>query len=76
MSSMAFRIATLTGWYEEAFILPDHCIGSDKYFFQSESYNANIHYQQQGTLEEWQTNIAKYCTGCPPALFECLIPEH
>ncbi|SMG66661.1 inner membrane protein [methanotrophic bacterial endosymbiont of Bathymodiolus sp.] len=55
----------VTGWYKDAFILPDVCIGSDKYYFQSESYNANIHYQQQGTLEEWQANVAKYCIGNP-----------
>jgi putative DNA primase/helicase len=40
------EISTQTGWYKEAFILPDHCIGSDKYYFQNESYNTNIHYQQ------------------------------
>jgi putative DNA primase/helicase len=26
------EIATQTGWHKEAYILPDRCIGSDKYF--------------------------------------------
>jgi len=59
------EIATQTGWHKEAFILPDRCIGSDKYFFQTDNFNGNIHYQQQGTLEDWQANIARYCPNNP-----------
>ncbi len=59
------EIATQTGWHKEAFILPNNCIGSDKYFFQCESYNQNISYRQQGTLKDWQANIARYCPNNP-----------
>jgi len=59
------EIATHTGWYKGAFILPERCIGSDAYFFQSEHFNIDIPYRESGTLEDWQQNIARYCVGNP-----------
>ena len=58
------EVATQTGWHKEAYILPDRCIGSDKYFYQSE-HGHDIRYRQSGTLAEWQDNIARYCVGNP-----------
>lgn len=60
-----YEIATQIGWHNEAFILPDKTIGSDRYFYQSEYNNHNNPYKQAGTLEQWQQNIARYCVGNP-----------
>lgn len=59
------EISTQTGWHKEAYILPDRCIGSDKYFYQSENFHTDIPYRQRGTLAEWQQHIARYCVGNP-----------
>jgi putative DNA primase/helicase len=63
--AQTYEIATQTGWHNEAFILPDQTIGSDKYFYQSEYFNHNNPYKQVGTLEQWQQAIARYCVGNP-----------
>lgn len=57
------RCVTHTGWYGEVFVLPEQTIGnaSELVVYQGE-YLAR-HYQQAGTLEAWQNNIAKYCAG-------------
>ncbi|MGV1046850.1 DUF927 domain-containing protein [Limnohabitans sp.] len=60
-----YEIATQIGWHNDAFILPDKTIGSDRYFYQSEYNNHNNPYKQAGTLEQWQQNIARYCVGNP-----------
>ncbi len=60
------EIANHIGWYKDAFILPDRCIGSKAYFFQSEHFNiSDIPYRESGTLEDWKQNIARYCVGNP-----------
>ncbi len=63
--SETLEISTQTGWHKGAFVLPGTCIGSDSYFFQSEFFNTDIPYRQQGTLQEWQTEIASYCVNNP-----------
>jgi putative DNA primase/helicase len=59
------EISTQTGWHKEAYILPDRCIGSDKYFYQSENFHVDVPYRQHGSLAEWQQHIARYCVDNP-----------
>jgi putative DNA primase/helicase len=59
------EIATQTGWHKGAYILPESCIGSDDYFYQSENVHTDVPYRQQDTLEQWQQHIARYCVGNP-----------
>ena len=59
------EISTQIGWHKGAFVLPECCIGSDNYFFQSEYFNTDIPYRQQGTLAQWQEQISKYCVNNP-----------
>ena len=59
------EIATQTGWHKGAYILPNRCIGSDKYFYQSENFHTDIPYRQSGTLAEWQQQVARYCVDNP-----------
>ncbi len=63
--SDTLEIATQTGWHKGAFVLPDKCIGSDKYFYQSDYFNPDIPYRQSGSLKNWQQYIARYCVGNP-----------
>jgi putative DNA primase/helicase len=58
-------VATQTGWHKGAYILPESCIGSDDYFYQSENVHTDVPYRQAGTLAEWQHHIARYCVGNP-----------
>ena len=59
------EIATQTGWHKGAYILPNRCIGSDDYFYQSENFHTDIPYRQSGTLAEWRQHIARYCVDNP-----------
>lgn len=61
----SIEITTQTGWHKEAYILPDRCIGSEKYFYQSETFHTDIPYRQSGSLTDWQQNIARYCVDNP-----------
>lgn len=58
-----------TGWYKNAFIFPDSIVGEteDKISFQTEAFN-NV-YTTAGSLEDWQENISKYCSGNSRLLF-------
>lgn len=59
------EVATQTGWHKGAYILPESCIGSDDYFYQSENVHTDVPYRQAGSLEQWQQHIARYCVGNP-----------
>ncbi|MFI3188979.1 MAG: DUF927 domain-containing protein [Methylococcales bacterium] len=59
------EVATQTGWHKGAYILPESCIGSDDYFYQSENIHTDVPYRQAGTLAQWQQHIARYCVGNP-----------
>jgi putative DNA primase/helicase len=59
------EISTQTGWHKEAYILPDRCIGSDKYFYQSENFHTDVPYRQSGSLTDWQNQIGRYCVDNP-----------
>ena len=58
------RNVSQTGWYGEVFVLPNEAIGasSERVVYQS-MYGAPAGYEQLGTLEEWQRNVAAYCQG-------------
>lgn len=57
------RCIRRTGWYDRVFVLPHSTIGetSETIMFQSEITNTD--YKISGTLQEWQTHIAKLCEG-------------
>lgn len=57
------RCVQKTGWYDEVFVFPDRTIGTsrDRVLFQSEK--AARHYAQVGTLQQWQDNVARLCSG-------------
>ncbi|MEX3614316.1 MAG: DUF927 domain-containing protein [Burkholderia gladioli] len=57
------RAATLTGWHDGAFVLPDEVIGDDDVWFQAAGRTAP--YGVAGTLEGWQTGVAALANGNP-----------
>jgi len=51
------------GWHGDSFVLPDKVIGHrDDIFFQTD-HSITADYGQFGTLEEWQSNVSRYCIG-------------
>lgn len=59
------RCVDRIGWHGESFVLPDVTIGGnngDKVIFQSAHTGAND-FKTQGTLEDWQGEVAAYCVG-------------
>ena len=62
--------ALKVGWHGDVFVLPDRVIGNrDDIFFQTD-HSITAGYGQRGTLEDWKSNIAQYCTGNPLMLFQ------
>lgn len=57
------RAATVTGWHDGAFVLPDEVIGADDIWFQAAGRHAP--YGTAGTLEGWQTEVAAKAAGNP-----------
>jgi uncharacterized protein (DUF927 family) len=61
------RCVSKTGWYRKVFVTTEGTIGNcgdEEVIFQSGSpVRANT--SQQGTLEEWQRNVAALCKGNP-----------
>ncbi|WP_406867661.1 DUF927 domain-containing protein [Paraburkholderia fungorum] len=57
------RAATLTGWHQGAFVLPDEVIGADDVWFQAAGRTAP--YGLAGTLNGWQTGVAALANGNP-----------
>lgn len=55
-----------TGWHNDCFVFPDEVIGQkqkdEKIIFQSMGYDIKG-FKTNGSLEEWQKNISKYCAG-------------
>ena len=75
------RCVTKTGWYHNVFVLPDHTIGTPAEPIIYQADNLSNHYQQAGTLTDWQKHIAAYCAGnsrlvlavaCAFAAFYCI----
>jgi uncharacterized protein (DUF927 family) len=57
------------GWHGEAFVFPEKIIGDTqkRFLFQGES---GAHkYRKAGTLDQWKTEIARYCSGNSRLLF-------
>ena len=64
------RNTSRIGWHNGAYILPDETIGAsngEETVLQSnaEGYRLTVN----GTLEEWQSNVARYCEGNSRLLF-------
>lgn len=57
------RAATVTGWHDGAFVLPDEVIGADDIWFQAAGRHAP--YGTAGTMEGWKTEVAAKAVGNP-----------
>lgn len=57
------RAATMTGWHEGAFVLPDEVIGADDVWFQAAGRTAP--YGTAGTLDGWKQGVAVVAHGNP-----------
>ncbi|MFM0201331.1 DUF927 domain-containing protein [Paraburkholderia fungorum] len=57
------RAATLTGWHDGAFVLPDEVIGADDVWFQAAGRTAP--YGMAGTLAGWKNGVAALAEGNP-----------
>ena len=57
------RAATMTGWHEGAFVLPDEVIGADDVWFQAAGRTAP--YGTAGTFEGWKEGVAAIAQGNP-----------
>ncbi|MBB1455213.1 DUF927 domain-containing protein [Pseudoalteromonas sp. SG43-5] len=57
------------GWHNKSFVLPDSVIGSDSNVMYYSERPAMCKLGINGTLELWKSNISKYCSGNPLALF-------
>lgn len=57
------RCVTRTGWHNGAFVLPDQTIGQthERVIFQAEAVLRA--YSQSGTIEDWKTHVARFCSG-------------
>jgi putative DNA primase/helicase len=56
------RAASVTGWHDDAFVLPDAVIGADDIWFQASGRTAP--YASAGTFEGWR-ELAALATGNP-----------
>ena len=58
------RTVNKTGWYGEQFVLPEQVIGSgaEILLYQLDSQSSHA-YHCQGTLLEWQQQVARPCVG-------------
>jgi len=58
------RTVNKTGWYDGQFVLPEKVIGIgiEMLLYQRDS-QASHAYHCQGTLQEWQLQVARPCTG-------------
>jgi putative DNA primase/helicase len=54
-----------TGWYNaNTFVLPHKTIGDGNCIFESSS-NLSLAFSQEGSLDEWQQKVARYCADNP-----------
>jgi uncharacterized protein (DUF927 family) len=55
---------TKLGWNDDVYVFPDETIGTSKDAIVYQPEYAPVHkFGVKGTLEEWQENISKFCTG-------------
>jgi putative DNA primase/helicase len=63
---LTMRAASMTGWHDGAFVLPDSVVGADDIWFQASGRTAA--YASAGTFEGWQ-ELAGLANGNPLLLF-------
>ncbi|QBQ96888.1 DUF927 domain-containing protein [Paraburkholderia pallida] len=63
---LTMRAASVTGWHDDAFVLPDGVIGADDIWFQASGRTAS--YAVAGTFEGWGT-LAALAAGNPMLMF-------
>jgi len=53
-----------TGWYREAYVLPEKIIGknADELVYQTDNVKGRT-FDQSGTVEQWQKEVARLCIG-------------
>ncbi|HEX8637749.1 MAG TPA: DUF927 domain-containing protein, partial [Pyrinomonadaceae bacterium] len=58
------------GWHDQCFVLPEETVGNseNEIVYQSE-YDRHHNFKTSGSLEDWQTNIARYCSKNSRLLF-------
>jgi putative DNA primase/helicase len=53
-----------TGWYKNAFVLPNRTIGISKEPLLFHTEGASLcKLSERGTLKDWQENVARFCVG-------------
>jgi putative DNA primase/helicase len=59
------RCATKTGWHDGCYVLPDDAIGSadDEPVILQTAHPLSAGFEQAGTLEGWQHDVARPCLG-------------
>jgi len=60
------RAVMTTGWHGHIFVFPDCTIGrvdGDEHIIVQTGHHIDHAYNVRGTLEDWQTNVAKYTEG-------------
>lgn len=62
------RCVTRTGWHGQVFVLPDRTIGKSKEMVIYQSEMTHSEYSVKGTLQDWQENVSRYCSGNPRML--------
>ena len=59
-----------TGWYKNAFVLPNRTIGISKEPLLFHTEGASLcKLSERGTLKDWQENVARFCVGNTRACF-------
>lgn len=56
-----------TGWIDEDFVCPSFCFSKNINYIYEEKSNSG--YEQNGTFEEWQTNVSELCKGNSALIF-------
>jgi putative DNA primase/helicase len=59
------RATQRVGWHSNSFVMPDDCFGADERdTLLLQGVTAHEHsFRQNGTLESWQQNVARYASG-------------
>lgn len=58
------RTVKMTGWHGDQYVLPEQVIGSgSETLLYQQDFQASHAYRTQGTLLEWQLQVARYCIG-------------
>lgn len=64
------RCVLSTGWHNNCFVLPHKVLGKSQEIILLKSDSVvNTNYRINGTLEDWQKNVAAYCIGNSRLIF-------